>query len=87
MGGPGVSVSRDQRPGDAAAPVPTTEALPLGLAGSCLPPLRHPTADNPLLLTGALSVSIASYIRANRLCGERGCQAFWPNSACYHDEM
>lgn len=54
MGGPGVSVSRDWGPGDAAAPVPTTEASSLGLAGSCFPPLRHPTADNPPVLTGAL---------------------------------
>lgn len=57
-GGPrgrtGVYVSRDQGPGDAATPVPTTEAPLLGLAGSCLPPLRHPTADNPPVLTGAL---------------------------------
>lgn len=54
MGGPRVSVSGDEGPGDAEAPVPTTEAPPLGLAGSCLPPLRHPTADSPLVLTGAL---------------------------------
>lgn len=48
--GPGV-----KGPGDAGAPVPpTTEAPLLGLAGSCLPPLRHPTADSPQVVTGAL---------------------------------
>lgn len=48
--GPGV-----KGPGDAEAPVPpTTEAPLLGLAGSCLPPLRHPTADSPQVVTGAL---------------------------------
>lgn len=50
----GLSVSRDQGPGETEAPVPTTEPPPLGLAGSCLPPLRHLTADNPPVLTGAL---------------------------------